>query len=207
MEKHKQKEVAASLLSGLLAGGLFLALLFLFHWNFIVDMVLSIGAFFGLSLLLKPKRKIGKISIDMLPEGETMSRQLEEARKDFHCIEQAMEQICEPAVRQETQRLKETAQNILAYLENHPEKIRSARQFIDYYQETASSLLKKYIELQDTQLRTDDVIQLQSNTLKAIGTLNTAFEEQFQKLMRSEMTDMEAEIRLLEQTVKMENGI
>ncbi|MGN1481486.1 5-bromo-4-chloroindolyl phosphate hydrolysis family protein [Porcipelethomonas sp.] len=207
MEKYKKKELAAGLLAGLLAGGLFLALLFLFHWNFIVDMVLSISAFFGLSLLLKPKLKIGKISIDTLPEGETISRQLEEAQKDFHCIEQAMEQIHEPAVRQETQRLKETAKNILEYLEKHPEKIRSARQFIDYYQETASSLLKKYIELQDTQLRTDDVIQLQNNTLKAIGTLNTAFEEQFQKLMRSEMIDMEAEIRLLEQTVKMENGI
>ena len=49
-------------------------------------------------------------------------------------------------------------------------------------------------------------MQLQGNTIKAIGTLNTAFEEQFQKLMRSEMIDMEAEIRLLEQTVKMENG-
>lgn len=67
-------------------------------------------------------------------------------------------------------------------------------------------MLQKYIELQNTDLRTTDVMQLQGNTIKAIGTLNTAFEEQFQKLMRSEMIDMEAEIRLLEQTVKMENG-
>lgn len=50
-------------------------------------------------------------------------------------------------------------------------------------------------------------MRLKGNTIKAIGTLNTAFEKQFQKLMYSEMLDMEAEIRLLEQTVKMENGI
>lgn len=206
MDKHKQKELAANLLAALLAGGIFLILMFLFHWNFFVDLTLAVGAFLGLSLLLKPSRKIGGIRIDMLPEGETMSRQLEEARNNFRSMEQSMLQIQEPVVRQEAQRLKQTAKNILAYLEKHPEKIKSARQFIDYYQETASSLLQKYIELQNTDLRTTDVMQLQGNTIKAIGTLNTAFEEQFQKLMRSEMIDMEAEIRLLEQTVKMENG-
>ena len=206
MNKHKQKELAASLLAGMLAGGFFLALLFLFHWNFFVDLILAAGAFFGLLLLLKPIRKIGRIRMDMLPEGETLSQQLEEAQKDFRCIEQSMQQIQEPALRQETQRLKQTAKNILAYLEKHPEKIKAARQFIDYYQETASSLLKKYIELQDTHLRTEDVMRLQGNTIKAMGTLNTAFDEQFQKLMRSEIIDMEAEIHLLEQTVKMENG-
>ncbi|MGN0585318.1 MAG: 5-bromo-4-chloroindolyl phosphate hydrolysis family protein [Ruminococcus sp.] len=205
MEKHKQKEIAASILAGVLAGCFFLVLLFLLQWHIFIDLILAAGTFFGLSLLLKPRRKIGRISIDMLPEGETLIIQLEEARKDFSCIEQIMQRIQEPAVKQETMRLKQTAKNILTFLEKHPEKIKSARRFIDYYQETASSLLKKYIELQDTDLRTEDVLRLQNNTLKAIGTLNTAFEEQFQKLMHSEMIDMEAEIRLLEQTVKMEN--
>ncbi|MGN1223882.1 MAG: 5-bromo-4-chloroindolyl phosphate hydrolysis family protein, partial [Ruminococcus sp.] len=115
------------------------------------------------------------------------------------------QRIQQPAVKQEAQRLKQTAKNILTYLEKHPEKIKSARQFIDYYQDTASSLLQKYIELQDTNLQTEDAMHLQSNALKAIGTLNTAFEAQFQKLMHNEMMDMESEIRLLEQTVKMEN--
>lgn len=207
MNKHKQKEIAASLLAGALAGGIFLILLFLLNWNFIVDCILATGSFLGLSMLLKPKQKIGNISIDMLPEGVTLSRQLEEAQKDFSSIEQSMQKIKDSAVKQETQRLKQTAKNIIDFLEKNPEKIKSARQFIDYYQETASSLLQKYIELQDTNLRTEDVMRLQSNTVKAIGTLNTAFETQFQKLMRSEMIDMEAEIRLLEQTVKMENEI
>lgn len=207
MKNHRKKEIAASLISGFLAGGLFIILLFMFHWNLFVDIALSTGSFFGFSMLLKPRRKIGGINVDMLPDGETMSRQLEEAQKDFRCIEQAMQQIKEPSVRTETQRLRQTAENIISYLEKHPEKIRSARQFIDYYQETASSLLQKYIELQNTELKTDDIMRLKRNTIKAIGTLNTAFEEQFQKLMHSEILDMEAEIRLLEQTVKMENRI
>lgn len=206
MDKHKQKEIIAGLLSGVLSGAVFLILLFVFHWNFLVDMILADCAFFGLSLLLKPKRKIGRISIDTLPEGEELSRQLEEARRDLRCIEQSMQQIQKPEVRQEVLRLKQTSQNIIAYLEKHPEKIRLARRFIDYYQDTASTLLQKYIELQDSELETEDVMRLKDNTIKAMETLNTAFEEQFQRLMRSEMTDMEAEIRLLEQTVKMENG-
>lgn len=117
MDKHKQKEIIAGLLSGVLSGAVFLILLFVFHWNFLVDMILADCAFFGLSLLLKPKRKIGRISIDTLHEGEELSRQLEEARRDLRCIEQSMQQIQKPEVRQEVLRLKQTSQNIIAYLE------------------------------------------------------------------------------------------
>ena len=35
-------------------------------------------------------------------------------------------------------------------------------------------------------------------------TLNRAFEGQFEKLMRNELMDMEADLRLLKQTMKME---
>ena len=94
---------------------------------------------------------------------------------------------------------------MLGYMEEHPEKIRLARQFIDYYQDTASSLLQKYVALQDTSLNTGQVQRLQEDTLRAAGTLNKVFEQQYQKLLRNEMMDMDAEIRLLEQTAKMEN--
>lgn len=49
-----------------------------------------------------------------------------------------------------------------------------------------------------------EMVQMKENITHALKTLNVAFEQQLQKLMRNEIFDMEAEIQLLEQTVKME---
>ncbi|MGN0666618.1 MAG: hypothetical protein ACI4KF_08850, partial [Huintestinicola sp.] len=53
-------------------------------------------------------------------------------------------------------------------------------------------------------IETEEIIRLKKDTRNALATLNKAFSGQFEKLMRGELTDMQAEIELLEQTVKME---
>lgn len=61
------------------------------------------------------------------------------------------------------------------------------------------------MELQDSQLGTQEVLRLKENTSHVLEKLNFAFEMQFQRLMKNEMLDMDAEIRLLDQTIKMES--
>ena len=107
-------------------------------------------------------------------------------------------------MKNEAESLAETSAAIIEYPEQNPLKIRQARQFIDYYQEWASKLLSKYIGLQDANIETEEIIKLKKDTRSALATLNKAFSGQFEKLMRGELTDIQAEIELLEQTVKME---
>lgn len=104
----------------------------------------------------------------------------------------------------EAEKLAETSSAIIECLEQNPMKIRQARQFIDYYQDCATKLLSKYIGLQDANIETAEIIRLKKDTRSALCTLNKAFSGQFEKLMRGELTDMQAEIQLLEETVKME---
>lgn len=198
-------ETIVSVVSGMAAGIVFLVLLFLVKWNFFIDAGLALGIFVSLTFLLKPREKIGRIYVEGIPDGEELKKYLEDAREDFAAIETCKRKIRDSEVKAEVERLNLTAEKIIAFLEENPEKIRLARQFIDYYQDTASSLLQKYVKLQDTALSTDEVQKLKTETAKAVKTLNTVFEGQFQKLLRNEMVDMDAEIRLLQQTAKMEN--
>ena len=96
------------------------------------------------------------------------------------------------------------AENILKYLTDNPEKIPSARRYIDYYQETAASVLENYVELQDARLLTDESEKIFQNTAEAVVTLKDAFQMQFQKLMQNELMDMEADLNLLKQTLRSE---
>ena len=205
MNKDNFTEMMISIASGILAGILFLVLLFFVHWNFVIDVLLAAGLYAALLFLLKPRKKIGRVFVEKIPDGEELKKSLEDAEEDFRMIENCKDRIKDPGVRIETEKLNLTAGRIITYLKENPEKIRLARQFINYYQDTASSLLQKYVKLQDTSLGTREVQSLKEETIKAVKMLNTIFENQFQKLLRNEMMDMSAEIKLLQQTAKMEN--
>lgn len=174
------------------------------RWNFLFSAVLAVLLYMAFTLLLKPVRKIGKVKVETLRDGEHLREKLEEARADLKSIERSMTKIRDLELKEESERLHRTAGNILKYLEENPGKIPQARQFIDYYQDAASQLLEKYVDLQNTDLNTEDTRRLKVQTEEAIRTLNEAFENQFQKLMSEELLDMEAELQLLRQTMKME---
>ena len=110
-------------------------------------------------------------------------------------------------MREESGKLYNTSTKILAYLEKNPDKISMAGRFIDYYQDTASSLLRKYVELQDSGLDTLEVRNLKEKTKKAMTMLDQAFDQQFQRMMGNELMDMDVEIQMIEDMMKMEGPL
>ena len=202
-----RKETVRSILCGLTAGALFLGVFLGMGWNFFVSVFLAAGLFAGLLLITKPIEIPGKLPLDMRPDGAYLEKRLEEAREDFESIRQSVEKIQDQEIREESGKLYKTSSNILAYLEKNPDRISMAGRFIDYYQDTASSLLKKYVELQNSGLDTPDARSLKTNTKNAIPMLNKAFDQQFQRMMRNELTDMDVEIQMIENMMKMEGPL
>lgn len=205
MMKKEKKETLLNIITALVAGGIFLVLLFGLKWNIVVALLLSIGIYVGLGLLVKRENSFFGMSISDIKEEMEVERRLDEARKDYMLLKESAVRIEDEGLRSEAVKLNRTAERIIAYLENHPERIHLSGRFIDYYQDTASSLLKRYVEIQDTRLETEEVRKLKKNTKDALKSLNLAFDRQFEKLMSNEMYDMDAEMRLLEHTTKMEN--
>ncbi|MGN1415206.1 MAG: 5-bromo-4-chloroindolyl phosphate hydrolysis family protein [Oscillospiraceae bacterium] len=202
--KNDFRQNIAAILSAAAAGAVFIILLFLLEWSVFIDIPAAAGTYVGLYLLTKPRRRIGGMDIDLIENGEELEQKLLEAKDDHESIKRSVQKIGDLQVKNEAEQLVGTSAAIIEYLENDPAKIRQARQFIDYYQDCASKLLSKYIGLQDANIETEEIIRLKKDTRSALSTLNKAFSCQFEKLMRGELTDMQAEIDLLEQTVKME---
>lgn len=173
-------------------------------WNVAVSGILAALLYASVLLLTKPRRQIGGIDVELLSGGPALEAKLAEAREDFESIGNSMNSIQDAELKEESRKLLKTAGSILSFLEEHPEKIMEARRFIDYYQDTASKLLEKYVNLQKSGLGTEDVVQLKDRAKQALLTLNRAFEGQFEKLMQNELMDMDADIKLLKQTMRME---
>ena len=202
--KDRWKEIVSIAVSAILALVLFAALLVGLGWNMLLCMGLSLVSYAGFLLVLRPVRRIGRIDIEKLGNGEVLHERLQEAGRDYRRMREAADRIQAPGLRQSASELIDIAGNILKFLTDNPRKIPSARRYIDYYQETAANVLENYVELQDTRLLTDESEKIFQNTAEAVLTLKDAFRMQFQKLMQNELMDMEADLNLLKQTLRSE---
>ena len=193
MKPHNRKETLSIVLSVILALALFLVLLLIFRWDLILCIALASAAYIALSLIFKPVKRIGKIEVDTLSNGEFLNDRLTEAGSDYNRMQRAVRQIQEQPLLRECK-----------YLTDNPEKIPAARRYIDYYQETAANVLEHYAELKSTGLSTVETEKVLKSTRESISTLKAAFDLQFEKLMQNELMDMEADLNLLRQTLRSE---
>ncbi|MBO4981618.1 MAG: 5-bromo-4-chloroindolyl phosphate hydrolysis family protein [Lachnospiraceae bacterium] len=183
---------------------LFSVLLFGLKWNLLLCMLLAIVFYIAMTLLLEPERRIGRVKLSALNNGELLHEKLGEAGEDYERIRRAGMEIRDDGLSKKVIRLQDTAYSILCYLTENPNKISSARRYIDYYQETAANVLENYVMFQKAGLDTKEAEQVKKNTLEAVDTLNAAFCMQFEKLMQNELMDMEADLNLLKQTLYSE---
>lgn len=76
MKPHNRKDTLSIILSAVLALALFLILLLILKWNLILCMVLAAAVYIALSLIFKPVKRIGRIEVDALSNGEFLNDRL-----------------------------------------------------------------------------------------------------------------------------------
>ena len=148
--KHDDKnELSGMIISGVIALVSFVVLLMLMKWNIFLSMGLSVAIYIAFSLMLKPVDRIGSVEISTLNNGEMLHERLKEAGSDYNRMKKAALKVRDAGLQKQCNELLIIAQSILKYLTDHPEKITSARRYIDYYQETAANLIEHYAVFQD----------------------------------------------------------
>lgn len=190
---------------GALAGiVVFLITAFWFEFSFPISIILTVGTYFGVYFLTKPTYKFGDVDIDSLANSEEIKELLNAANKDLKIIESASLKAKHQEIRQNARKLYKTGVSIIDYLKKNPKKILTARRFLSYYLDTAADIVEKYFEFTATKFESEEMDKIYSETNRALIILNDAFEKQFVKLMESEFFDIEAEISVLEKTLKLE---
>lgn len=205
--KRNWKEIISIAASAGLSLAVFLGLLAGLGWNLLLCMGLAASSYPGFLLVLRPVKKIGRMEVEKIGNGEVLHERLLEAGTDYRRMQKAAGKILDPVLKQDAQTLLTTAGSILKFLTDNPKKIPSARRYIDYYQETAANVLENYVELQDSRLATKEAQRILQNTKEAVATLKEAFQMQFEKLLQNELMDMEADLNLLKQTLRSEGYI
>lgn len=179
---------------------------FFYANKWFVPVLLAVAGFLvykGEGKTKKLTLKLGKMdaeAADMLQES------FDKAVTDFNFIQSALQQIKDRDLVKQLQKMQHISRNFLYYLKEHPQKISSARKFIDYYQDRAAALTEKYIELEQTGLAAGDVQNVKERMKETLSSFDEAYEEQFLTVLNHQVMDIDAELTVMEQNFA-EDGI
>lgn len=197
---NPKQNILATLSSVAVFLGLFAGL----QWSPLVAIALSVGTYFGVYFISKPKQMLGGVDLDMLTDGLELKELTDEAERDLAAIEATLKKILDPDIQQGADQLHKLGNNIMTYLKTNPEKISKARRFFRYYLETARQILDKYQKLESTRIESDELTSLRQKTTKALGYLSQGFRKQYLELAANDLMDIDADLELLEKSLKEE---
>jgi hypothetical protein len=130
---------------------------------------------------------------------------LRAAQDSIHAVQAAGRGIIAPAVRDKVDGLARTAQRILTELRDDPRRLPLARGFLTYYLLAAERIVAGYVELSARNLASPEADATLQRAVGAMDTIQRAFDRELVDLAQTDVIDLDAEIRLLETTARMES--
>ena len=206
------------------------AILLIVFWGWIEDWGIVAHTSLGESLLILPMyvfaliiglkmlggTKSGKTSsaayqsptANPLSNGKHGERQelFDKAAADFEYIVSSLSDIQNQEIATLTKQLIKTATNLFHYVNEKPERMILAKEFVNYYQDRTAELLKQYRVLKASGVRTEAFYKLERDMTSTFQGFIAAYEKQLEKVVDADVMNMDAEMKVARQ-IMHEDGI
>lgn len=116
----------------------------------------------------------------------------------LRAIREANDRIPDPVFSEKLDRMELVAGKIFKEVEEHPEKLKQASTFFDYYLPTTLKLLGTYSEFEEAGVEGENLNAAKARIESIMDNLLENFEKQLDELYRSEAMDVDADIRVME---------
>lgn len=123
----------------------------------------------------------------------------EKAVNDYNAINAIIRQLQDQELAAQLEKMQDIAQRMIAYMNEHTDKISLAGQFIDYYQDRALSLSKQFLEFEQMDLKTPEVAGIKAKTKLTLSSFDEAYEAQFSRMLTDKIMEVESELKAAEQ--------
>ena len=100
-----------------------------------------------------------------------------------------------------------TVTKIIGTVEKKPDKMKRLGNFFDYYLPVTLNILKKYDEIENQKLNSEDGKKFMMQTEKMIAKINNAFKNQLSNLYQADMVDTDAEMQVFEAMLKSDGYV
>lgn len=128
---------------------------------------------------------------------------LAQAEQSIAVIEQSTRNIRNAELNSRLRRIVALARRILNMLEEDPRDLRRARKFLNVYLDGAKQVTEGYAKTHTRAVSPE----LEDNFRRVLATIEEVFQEQQQKLLETDVTDLDVQIEVLTTQLKREGVI
>ena len=100
--------------------------------------------------------------------------------------------------------IERLAAQIFDCVKEHPEKLKQIRQFLNYYLPTTIKLMEQYVTLQNQSVKTENIEEGMQKIEGLLDKVIVAFQRQLDSLFETDVVDITADIRVMEQMMASE---
>lgn len=125
---------------------------------------------------------------------------LAQAERSIAAVEQSSLDIRQPELNQRLRRVAALAREILTLLEEDPRDLRRARKFLNVYLDGVQRVVEGYARTHARAASPD----LDANFRRVLTSIEEVFQEQRQKLLESDIMDLDVQIEVLTSQLKRE---
>ncbi len=150
-----------------------------------------------------PQPNDGDFVFEGMTRGE-FKRIITDGREQIKRIEDVGLKIMKHDVRVNILEICTTATDIFDDFVKDPKDIKEARRFILYYLDTTERIVTKYYQLSNAPYLSEDAKKTLKNVEQTLDMIKDTFRKQLKKLTENDVLDLDAEVKVLQNTIKQE---
>lgn len=188
----KNKEIASAAV-----GGLFFAVPYLVLSAPIIPSLLIGAAAFGAGELV-----FGDYKLTLKDTDPSLYVILEKAKKQNKHIVEMIPSIEDETVRKDLNEIHDSVTKIIDTISKNPKKLKKTNNFFDYYLPVTIKLIDRYDEIENQKLSSAESKKFFQSTNKMIGEINKSYKNILAELYKSDIVDMDAEMKVFDSLLK-----
>lgn len=198
------KKPSAIPIYGLAAAWLLYCLIFPTYriWHFLICAAVSVLVFFvlkkifpGTVELVEEPVSTGDAERDaLLADGKTAVSELQKIGA----------KVKDRTVAQKVDTIAELTAKLYDDVRKDPSDFRPVRRFTDYYRPTTEKLLRRYTELQDSEIESENICGAKKRIEDMLDSIITAYQKELNSLYENDLVDITADIQVMEQKMAAE---
>lgn len=189
--KIKYKEAVSAVVGSAFFAIPYLALSF----PLLPSALIGTGAFIAGELLLSSDEK------NQIPT-ETVKKILDSAKDESKDIYNMRNKIEDEDLKKYIINISTSANKIISAIEKEPKKIRKIANFFDYYLPVTLSIIKRYDEIENQNLSSQDMKEFISSTKLMLKSADEAFNKILERLYQNDMINIDADMKVFNSMLK-----
>ncbi len=173
-------------------------------WFFISSLAGFAGMMFVRYILKVIDKKKKEGAAGFTPDQKTAEEVAKEGFEKLRQISNQTRMIANNDVAAKIKDICKVGIKIFDEIKKNPDNVKKARQFTIYYLDATKKIVDQYVDLSNKKELTDDIGPTLTKIEEMLDSIKATFEKQLAHLIEDDLLDLNAEITVLKNTMKLE---